>query len=340
MNKYLHKKEEGFTVKIFVMQKLELRNNLNEIVKKLKSKEIVDYLANPSLDKNHLLKLVVDSKGGYDQAITDPEKEKVFDQFETSINYSLDNFSQLVLFISTAPNANRTTFLANNILSNFYSFHKSLLGIFNLIDNLLLTDREIFDSENDFNIATAQNNGNLILEIIDDGNVSLTQLKEIIEAIDKLVSTIYYLYDKVENEKFDQVPEVLMIDSGSDINFVLKLPEKAANLIAQIMKQFWDFIINNKSYRHGQKLKSVEKSLTVLEKIKVAREKEIIDPETAEVLKKGIIENTEKIILKNTLTKQIVLENREYSNRQLLLEQNKTYLLEMDNSNKSENPED
>jgi hypothetical protein len=310
------------------MQKLELRNNLNEIIKRLQSREIVQFLKNNAIEKTNLLKLVVDSKGGYDQAMSDPEKEKVFEQFDTSKMYETTYFSNLISVISTASNNNRSTFISNNAINDFYSFHKSLISTFNLIDNLLMSSKEIFNEQNDFVIEDAQNKGNLILQIVDNGNVPLDKFQDIISSLEKLIENIYYLYDKVENEKFDIHPSISMVDSGSDINLILKIPKKAANLIAQIIKEFWDIIANNKSYRHGQKLKGIEHSLTVLEKIKVAKDSGIIDPETAKVISNGIIENTETIILKNTMTKQIMLERKDYSNRQLLLDQNQRFLLE------------
>lgn len=313
------------------MQKLELRNNLNEIIKRLQSREIVKFISNTNIDKINLLKLVVDSKGGYDQAMTDPEKEKVFLQFDAIKMYETNYFSNLISMISTASNNNRSTFVSNTILNDFYSFHKSLISTFNLIDNLLMSTKEIFNEENDFDILDAQNKGNLILQIVDEENVSLNKFNDIIFSLKELIETIYYLYDKVEKEKFESYPSISMVDSGSDINIILKIPKKAANLIAQILKEFWDIIANNNHYRLGQKLKGIEKSLTVLEKIKAAKDNGVIDAETAKVISNGIIENAENIILKNMVTKQIVLENKDYSNRQLLLDQNKRLLLEEDN---------
>lgn len=311
------------------MQKLELRNNLNGLVQRLKTKELIAFLETPQIEKSNLLTLVIDSKSGYDQALTESTTKKVFEQFDTEKVYNTKFFSSLVSFISNSPHdkKNRTLFLANQHLNDFYSFHKTLISTYNLIDNLLLTSRDIFDVDDKFDIESAQKNGNLILQVIDDENVGLLKFSEIISSLEKLIDTIYFLFDKVENEKFDIHPVVTMIDSGSDINIVVKLPEKAVNLIAQIIKQMWDLIANNSTYRHGQKLENLDKTITVLGKLKEAQDKNVIDRETAEVLKKGIIENAEKIILKNTLTKQIVIENKEFSNRQLILEQSKRYQL-------------
>lgn len=328
------------------MQKLELRNNLSEILKQLKSLEIIKMFQSDPVDRSIFLKLAIESKAGYDQAISDLEKKKVFDEFEIVKIYSTDNFSNIISFISTAPAVHnspllvtRNVLVSNNVLNDFYSFHKTLVSTFKLIDNLLISNREIFDSKSDFNITEAQNHGNLILEVIDNNNITLKNLTDILNSLQKLIEIIYLLYDKVEQEDFDIFPTVTMIDSGSDINFILKMPEKVANLIAQIIKEFWDFLINNKNYKHEQKLKTLENTITVLGKLKQARDEDIIDAETAEVLKKGIIENTEKIVLNNTLTKQIVTEKREFSNRELLLEQSNRHLLDYENHKNLPNSE-
>lgn len=315
------------------MQKIELRNNLNAVIESLKSKDVINSLNEGQIDKNSFLKLLIESKAGYDQAQTDTQKQKVFNQFDTSSVYSTENFSNLFSFVSRTQNNERPTYLANNTISNFYSYHKTLLATSNLINNLLFEATDIFEDGN-LDIEKNQNKGNLILQVIDDEKVDLKTFHEIVGSIKELLDTIYMLYDKIEHIQFDDYPKIELIDSGSDINFVLKLPEKAANLTAQVFKQFWNLIANNKSYRYRQKLKDVEKSITVLEKINEAKNNNVIDAETAEVLKRGIIENTEKIIFKNTLTKQIVLESREFSNRQLLLEKTKTYLLEEGNDAK------
>ncbi|MBI4931542.1 MAG: hypothetical protein HY841_12305 [Bacteroidetes bacterium] len=320
------------------MQKLELRNNLNDIINNLLSRQIVNLLTTDKILSNNLLMMIVDSKGGYDKAISDVDKAKVFKEFETEKIYETHYFSTLISFISTIPaNQNhRSQFLSHTGLNDFYSFHKSLLSTFRLVDNLLIGEKDIFDSNKNFDIHLAENNGNLILEVIDDGLVSLSKLNEIISSIEKLTKTIYLLYDKIENEKFDIYPQVAMIDSGSDVNIVIKLPSKAANLISQVIKQFWEYVSAHKSYKYRQTLKDVEKTITVLGKIKEAEDKKLIEPEMSAILKKGILENVEDIIAKNTLTKQIVIEGKEISNRQLLLERSKELLLE---AGKTENPQ-
>ena len=142
------------------MQKLELRNNLNSIVKRLKSIELIKFLDATQVEKNQLLRIIIESKGGYDQAISEKLTKQVFELFETEKVYNTNFFSELVSFISKVPDdrKHRTQFLSNPHVNDFYSYHKSLVVSYNLIDNLLLNSKELYDSENNFNIVSAQKN--------------------------------------------------------------------------------------------------------------------------------------------------------------------------------------
>lgn len=312
------------------MQKLTLRNNLYQIIKQFKSHEIVELLDKPKLTGIALLRFIIDSKASYDRDSSDLDKIKVFKQFNLENIYSTDYYSRLVTFVSSKGNGetSRTDFLKSNDLATFYSQHKTLIATFSIVNNLLLSDVDFFDNTESFSIPIAQNNGNLLIEIIDEGNVGFEKFRSIVNNLNKLIETIYLLYDKVEKEEFHENPIINMLDNGSDISLSIKLPKKAANLIAQIIKEFWDVIINNKTFRNNQKLKTIEDSISVMGKINEAKENGIIEPEMAEILKKGVFDNTKEIILKNALTKEIVLETKEYSNRQMLLEQTKVYQIE------------
>lgn len=318
------------------MQKLELRNNLHQIITGLKSNEIVRILDGAQLQGPHLMKFIIESKAAYDRATTDNEKIMVFEQFKLPEIYTTANFSQIMRTVSSLGDnqRQRTDFLSHSHIATFYSQHKTLISTYNIVENLLLEDIDFFDKEENFSISVAQNNGNLILQIIDENKISLDKLLSIVKHLKELIEVVYLLYDKVEEEQFVDSPLISMLDSGSDINFAVKIPKKAANLIAQIIKELWDVTVNNKSFRHQQKLKDVEDSISVFSKINEAKIKGIIEPEMAEILKKGIFENTKEIILKNTLTKEIVLETKELSNRELLLEQTKIYQLEEGDQNK------
>lgn len=321
------------------MQKLDLRNNLHQIIIGLKSKEIITLLDNQVLNANELLTLIIESKGAFDKNTIDSDKIAIFSQFDIAQVYTTEFTAKLVRFVSTLgnQNRNRTELLGDNTVNLFYSNHKTLVATFNIFEKLLLIESDLFDEQMNFDIDLAQNKGNLTLQVIDENYVSLKKIKVILEKLEQLIETVYLLYDKIEDLKFSDIPVISMIDSGSDININIKLPKEATKLIAQIMKEFWDILSNKKSYRHKQKLSDVENSLTVMTKITEASSKGIIGPEMAQILKNGIFENTMGIILENTLPKEIVLETKEWSNRQLLLEQTKINLLEQGEINIEEN---
>ena len=202
------------------MQKLDLRNNLHQLIIGLKSKEIVKILEG-NLKGNDLLKLVVNSKAAYDKASTNKDMIKVFEQFNLSEIYSINIFSHIISFVSNLgiqPKA-RTQFLNDSSLTTFYSHHKTLIATFNIVDNLLLEDIDFFDENRSFNISQAQDKGNLILQIIDEGNVPLDKMQSIIIHLNKLIETIYLLYDKIENENFTDKPSIIMVSVSVLKNF-------------------------------------------------------------------------------------------------------------------------
>ena len=311
------------------MQKLELRNYLHQIILVLKSNEIVEYLSKANnINKIELVRLFVQSKGGYDNFYVDVQMKKIFEEFDADSIYNSENFSYLVSFIPTAPNEGRNTFLSNDFVNKFYSFHRSLLNTFKLIDNILISNRDLFDENNNYDIVKAENEGNLVLQIIDNEDVSLSKINSVFESCVKLIETVYLLSDKVDNERLDQIPKVSLIDSGSDININITLPKKAALQISILLKEFWEFISTNKLYKLKKRNEALDNSLSLLKKIKEAEEAKVIEKEDAELLRKNILCNTEGIVFNNALPQRILLEAKTISNRELLMSKTQVLLLE------------
>ncbi len=308
------------------MQRIELRNNIIAIIQELKSNEIVEILSKGQIDKNQLLNLLVNSKAGFDQAMANHDKSKIFNQFKAADVYETQFFSHLIQFISTAANNQRATLLSNNRMNMFLTFHTTILSINEILKSLLFDEKDFFNEEA-INIIDAFGEETLILQIVDDDKINLTKFTKITQSLEDLLNNVYILFEKIENVNFEYYPTILLLDSGSDINITIKLPKKASKLIAQVFKQMWDRISNNHSYKYRRDLSDIEKSVTVIDKINEAGKKKVINKETAEILKRGILYNIEDIILRSTLTKQIVLESKEFSNRQLMIERSKSFLL-------------
>jgi hypothetical protein len=129
------------------MEKLEAIKRVRFISSNLKSKEIIDYLNQWQIDKVHLLKLIVESKIGFDQAIADKKNESFFKELEESKVYSLNYYSDLIMFISNIGDTSRSTLQSNNTLHNFYLFHKILSKTCSLILNLLEEKVEVEEEQ-------------------------------------------------------------------------------------------------------------------------------------------------------------------------------------------------
>ena len=113
-----------------------LVNRANFISDSLNSKGITDYLGQWHIDKMVLLKMVIESKIGYDRLCMDPENKNFFNEIDESIVYSTELYSELVLLI-TAQGDPKTNFENSQVLNLFYLFHKMIFRTASLISNLI-----------------------------------------------------------------------------------------------------------------------------------------------------------------------------------------------------------
>lgn len=320
------------------MQKLDLRNHLRLLTKNLASEELTGLVEQKiALEAKKLLPVVIKSKTGFDKATLNPEQEVILKQFKAYDFFEAEYFSTLVAFISSFGNQSTDNYLQNLSFSRFYSFHKSLLITSNLIDDALISNRELFDKSGDFDSNNLPSWGILMLQVVDDENPSIKKFNIIINSLEKLLEIIYMLLEKIDGIKLDEQPRIILIDSGSDINITLKLPEEPTKTVVTLIKEFWDLIVNGKYARHKKNIEVIEDSISVLKKIKEAEP--TIGRECAEIWRQGIIENTEKILLNNTLTKAIVSTQEEVSSRKLLLQQSRMFQLTEGNKNENNDVE-
>lgn len=305
------------------MQKLELRNNLFEILNAFKINEILNYFDKNPVNARILLNLLVESRTAYDVASVDPKKIEILKKFKLSNLYDNSNYTNVLTYLAPLSDnpRDRAQLLGNDYISQFYSYARTLNSSLKLIDDLLLVDQDLFNEQGFYDIKTLEKNGNLSLEVINDGFISLKKLEEILNYINNLIDKIYLFYDKVEKINFEQEPLVSLIDSGSDININLKVPEEASKTISELLKDIWEAISNNRSFRMNKKLKDVESSIKLMEKITNAKNDGIIENEMEAILKKEIFINAVNLISSNTLPRELVMGKKEFSNRDLLLEQ-------------------
>lgn len=313
------------------MQKLDLRNSIKSIIELTKSQQIVDNFNSNSQNTNTqlLLNLLIESKTGFDRESTNSDKQKIFNEFGANDYYKSDFFGIIVNYISANNLKSYNQYLRNSKhIADFFSFHNTLLVTFKLIDNLLLTQKELFEKEGNFNLESLTNRGILVLQVVSDSSVYLNQLSKITFHLDKLSNSVKEFVSKVQEKEFDMHSEIILLDSGSDLNISIKLSPEISQSISKILDDAWEFVTNRTGYKLKKTNKNLRTALSIIEQIDEAEKKSKIGREEAEIWRKQITDSASEIIINNTITKQKALEYTEVSNRKMLIENSKYFLEE------------
>ncbi len=124
-----------------------LRNRWDVICESLNSRAILDYLDHFQIDKMTFLRMIIESKIGFDTLSQDPENKKYFNEIEESVVYSTEHFTSLVLLIS-APGDPKVNFQNSDVLNMFCLFHKMIVRTSNLVSNLI-SKKDVLDEINE-----------------------------------------------------------------------------------------------------------------------------------------------------------------------------------------------
>lgn len=135
------------------MPQSSLIERIQVIFQSLKSHEIIDLLNQWNIDKLKLLSITIESKLGYDQLIGDVECKKFIDDIEESSVYSVAEYTQLIMFISTMGELNSRFNNDSAILNKYLVFHKMLYKTGSLVLKLLSDVTPVSNKQNTF-IAT------------------------------------------------------------------------------------------------------------------------------------------------------------------------------------------
>lgn len=293
------------------MQKLDLLNNLKEIVKTTKSQEITSFLSKSDKQPNSSISLVgllVDSKAGYDQAITLPEMRKVLDQFYANLYYNTKNYTGLIQ--ATIGNYEHPSMYIqkHKPISDFYNYHSTLITSLNLVQNILFEDSDLKSQLEEENIKTSDQHGFLNLVVKSQEKLELADFEKVITSINNLIECVQDIYQIIHNKKIEKSSNILLLDSGSDINITIKLPPEIAQSISRILNQAWDMITNSKGHKLEKNRSNLNMALGMLDDIDKALEKELITKEQAEIWRRAITSNADELIKMNTMTKAAEIE--------------------------------
>jgi hypothetical protein len=316
------------------MQKLDLRKKLKEIIDKTKSEKILEFFQTSSQLKgseysSRLINTLVESKAGFDQSILDEKQNKILEQFEAHKYFDTKFFSIIMRFVSVNNYELTKQFLQNSKqLTDFYTFHNTLITTYRLVDNLLFQDADLKESVSHENYEDAENQGFISFEIISDNGINFQSFSIVISNLNSLIKTVTEFISQLNKVDFEENPKLLLADSGSNTVISLKLPKEISKTIAKIIDDAWLFFTNKTGYNLKKANNNLEESLEIIAKLKKAEKEKLISPEQTEIFKRQIVSSTEAILMNKTLTKSKSEEMYTISNQKMLTEATNKYLTE------------
>lgn len=315
------------------MQKIELRKNLQEIINKTKSREIVNFfnkietLTNGY--SNEFLAILIQSKSGYDQSIIDEKQNNILEKFNAEIYYETNYYSKILKYVSNNSFTSTSHYLQKSKeISSFFTYHNTLITTFKLIDGLLFQDLNLKESVKFEDFKSAEEQGFLSFEIISEDNIDLENYSKVITNINELINVIIIVFENIEKKEFDLNPKLILADSGSNTVLSIKLPKEISKSVSNIINDAWKLLTNRTGYKLEKFNDNLGESLDILKKIKEAEKEKLIDNEQSQLWTMKIIKSTEQIVMNNTLTKSKSDEIHTVSNQKMLTEATKRYLTE------------
>ena len=295
------------------MQKIDFIKNLEIIVEKLKSQEIVSQFkagfSQPGQNFNYesINPLLFLSKSNYDQIKNETQFEGILTTLNAQEIYTETNLSYLTTILRLGPAHNIMT-QANAVA--LYNFHNTVSRTSNLSKNILQS-KSITDT-----LINEVDNGVVVFQILIEGEgLETSQYIKIFTAINELIETI----SKIVNEQ-EQKSEIIFLDSGSESNIGVKSGIETAKSLFLIFKEVWDFVTNFQFYKQKQKNQALLESLTIRTEIQQKVDEGILTIEEGKEYLHMIKTRTDDLIGMKVLPKQIVIESNKIENKKLLVE--------------------
>jgi hypothetical protein len=122
------------------MKDQQILDKINDLVTTLKSREVVEYFNQWQVEKLELLRIIVESKVGYDVYAADQERLEILKSIDDPSVYSVYKYSELIMFVSN--NTDMTILQSSQIVTSFYLFHKSLYRTASFLDKLVKLNQQ------------------------------------------------------------------------------------------------------------------------------------------------------------------------------------------------------
>lgn len=295
------------------MQKIEFIHAIDEIARRLKSQQIVELFkagfAQPSNQYNYGLvrPLLFESKSQFDQIKLDENKWIFLERISGISIYDEKSLSDLSARLQTTT---ANAILTNNTVTQFYSFHNSLIDLQKISKELLSS--ELINNNYEDNIKL----GIIIFQVqIETEGLETAKYIKILSALDDLVHAIEKIH-KLE----DSGSEIVLFDSGSNTNIGLESKVEVAKSIFQIFKEMWDFISSFQFYRAQQRNQALLESLTIRKELLKSVEDGILTENEAKEYLHIVKTRTDDLIGLKVLPRVLTTSDTKYDSNKILEE--------------------
>ncbi|WP_116108156.1 hypothetical protein [Lewinella sp. IMCC34191] len=309
------------------MQRLEYFEDVDIAVEQLRSKDIVKQFEQRFSSSNTanfvtILPLLLESKSNFDRLVESDRFKKIFTVQGFLELYQSKNLSEITNLLIT--NSQIHQLIKYPIVLDLYFLHKNLLNAQRTKSILLPTEVESEPGEN-------INDGIIIFTVVNEDNITLEELFKIVKNLNELFIKLSNLVGGEISE-----PEIVLLDSGSDINLGIQDKAETAKSLFHIFKEIWEFFRDRKAYNENKDFDRLMKSLSYRELIKEKLDNGVITSDEAKEYDHYLKTRTEKLIGLNVLPREIVSEEKLQSNRSILIEQNPVKMIENTGNNNQE----
>jgi hypothetical protein len=271
------------------MQTLQFTRGLQQIVYKLKAKEIVTFLT-PYLKggpqptpiqegaKDNFSTLVIQASNGFAELASDPETKRILDTLKVADVYAAPRMGKLISTFGAAPTSQHIWGVPDNF-QLFYSF----VAMLTWLDQLSSSCTSLLETER-VNRALP-GTATVELEIIDDGTtgVDAERVRRFFTSLIELHSQLARFL-KVEGAHL----EIVYMDSGSILVGFATAVGIAATL-QKLLREIWNEVKYGPFERLDRKMDSLGKVLTVTKEIQQQIQDKVLSEEDGKNLKHRIL---------------------------------------------------
>jgi hypothetical protein len=310
------------------MQAIKFTRALEEISRQLKAQELIEFLrpymrpegANAPVtpqDRTRFAKLLFESSAGFTELSRNEETRSLLEAFQLVEVYDSGRLSNFIEILASVPATHNL--IANlDIYKIFLSFFDSLSSIVNFAAvsaKFLVADKVHPPTEGDEVLEL------LILDYDGTGVLaerlqqSLTSLIELHTHLSRILGVT------------DSVLKITYTDSGSDLALGLAAAAVVIGALRLLFNEYWEKVKFRQFSESDRGMQSLEKSLTIIQKLHERVEAKSLSEEEANVLKQRLLSRMEKLIGNGTMIPSDSTVNVMPDERKLLTYMRDTKLL-------------